>query len=127
MKKTENYINAVDRLNEAIIEYSLHPENDIIQDGLIQRFEFTIELAWKSLKEYMEEYGASLQSALPKMVLKEAYASNLIDDDEIWNEMLKARNWTSHIYSRELSKSIADKIAGKYYGALARLKEFYIK
>lgn len=95
-----------------------------IRDGMIQRFEFSFELAWKSLKEYMAEQGvADLQ--FPKQVLQEAYAAGLIDHEEIWLEMLRARNSMSHIYDDMLAAQIADRIQHTFLPALQALAHRY--
>ena len=60
IQKLENYCKAVERLNEALSDFAQHPDSTVIRDGVIQRFEFTFELAWKSLKEYLEDQGADI-------------------------------------------------------------------
>ena len=83
--KRENFIRAVARLDAAVQDYQqYHMES--IRDGMIQRFAFSFELAWKALKEYMAEQGVpDLQ--FPKQILQEAYAAGLIDDQTVWLEM----------------------------------------
>ena len=92
--KRDNYLRAVQRLGEALEEYAANP-TDTVRDGVIQRFEFTFDLAWKSLKEYMQDQGATTPLQFPKQVLREAYAAELIDDERLWLDMLDARNSTS--------------------------------
>ncbi len=118
-QKFNNYGNALDRLNEGIKKYDY--ENDLLRDGLIQRFEFTFELAWKTLKAIFEDEGLiGLNS--PKMVLREAFSAGIILNDELWLSMLRDRNATSHIYSEEIAKSICLNIEKKYTKALNNLK-----
>lgn len=127
MKKLENYLNAVNRLGEAVTEYLKQKDNTLYQDAVIQRFEFTFELAWKSLKEYMVDQGLNLNDNLPfpKQVLKEAYAHNLIEDEGVWSNMLVSRNMTSHVYDESTAAAIAETISSQYLGALLRLRERY--
>ena len=92
--------------------------NELLRDGIIQRFEFTFELGWKTLKEVFESEGLiGLNS--PKMVLKEAFVSRLIEDEGIWLKMLMDRNATSHIYS--------ENIIDIYIGELKVLRDRIIK
>ena len=123
--KQNNFCAAVDRLKEAVAAYLDTPENTLFQDAAIQRFEFTFELSWKSLKEYLVDQGFSDQLNSPKQVLKEAYAAHVISDSEIWNDMLQSRNLTSHVYDEETSRKIAQDIAQKYLPVLERLKDYY--
>jgi len=110
-KKLENYKNACVRLDEGIKKYN--EKDDMYRDGLIQRFEFTFELAWKTLKAIFEDEGLiGLNS--PKTVLREAYAAGIIDDEEIWLNMLKDRNSTVHIYDEKMSIEICNNIINKY-------------
>lgn len=80
---------------------------------MIQRFKFTFELAWKTLKVIFENEGLiGLNS--PKTVLREAFSAGLIEDDELWLLMLNDRNSTSHIYNEKLAIEICNNIIAKY-------------
>ena len=127
MKKIENYLRAIRHLKEAVDTYSAQPENDLYRDGLIQRFEFTVELAWKSLKEYLEDQGVTITRATPKAVLKDAFAAGVIQDDQIWILILDARNLTSHIYSEETAQNIARQVCSDFLPTLQRLETFYLE
>ena len=115
-----NFIKATHRLEEAVVDYRNIPI-DTVRDGVMQRFEFTFELTWKALKEYMLEAGMTNIMLFPKQVLREAYAANLIDGESIWLDMLKARNTTPHIYDDHIAAVIADKIQNVYLSELQKL------
>ncbi len=123
MTKQRNFCAAVQRLVEAVAEYRDNPSSTV-RDGVIQRFEFTFELAWKSLKEYMEDQGA-LGLQFPKQVLKEAYAAGLLDDDRVWLDMLSSRNVTSHIYDDAQAAAVMSDIQQHYLQTLLALARFY--
>lgn len=109
-RKIETSLNnlekALKRLEEALAEGS---ENSLYIDGTIQRFEFTFELYWKTLKRLLEEEG--IDSKTPREALKQAYAVEWLQGDErIWLQMLRDRNETSHVYSEERAKEIYENI-----------------
>ena len=116
--KFYNFVSAIEQLKSGILLFS--HENDLLRDGLIQRFEFTFELAWKTLKVCFEDEGlVGINS--PKAVLREAFSAGLIDNDNLWLEMLNDRNSTSHIYSQSLAIEICDKIINKYSDEFEKL------
>jgi nucleotidyltransferase substrate binding protein (TIGR01987 family) len=117
-QKFENFKNASDRLNEGILKFD--HINDLQRDGLIQRFEFTFELAWKTLKAIFEDEGLSGVNS-PKTVLREAFSAGMIEDDELWLLMLHDRNSTSHVYSEKLAIEICNNIVTKYSNAFEEL------
>jgi len=119
-KKVQNYNNAVKRLKEGVSRFD--EKDDLLRDGLIQRFEFTFELAWKTLKSIFEDEGLTGLNS-PKTVLREALAAGLIDDDELWLAMLKDRNSTAHIYSEHISIMICGNIQNKYVIELEKMAE----
>lgn len=125
MKKVENYLKAVQRLDEANAEYLKNIENDVIRDGLIQRFEFTFELAWKASKEYLIDQGFSNDLHFPKQVLRAAYENHMIDDEEVWLKMLDSRNRTSHIYDDRVAAAIAENITGSFLPVLLKLSDYF--
>lgn len=122
--KYENFGNAVNRLNEANVAYKRNSDNDIYQDALIKRFEFTFELAWKTLREFMLDQGYSLEILSPKGVISFAWREGIISNEELWLDMLQSRNMSAHDYGRELSADIADKISNHYCKELTALKKY---
>jgi nucleotidyltransferase substrate binding protein (TIGR01987 family) len=125
MEKINNYLHALDQLHLAVMIYEKNPDDALYRDGLIQRFEFTVELAWKSIKEYLEDQGAVLGIASPRGVLKEAYAAGIIHDAEIWNQILTARNLMSHVYDEETAVSTARQICATLLPPLDALAAYY--
>jgi nucleotidyltransferase substrate binding protein (TIGR01987 family) len=118
-QKFENYQSALRRLNEGIVKFD--QTNDLLRDGLIQRFEFTFELAWKTLKAIFENEGLiGLNS--PKTVLSEAFAAGLIKKDQLWLMMLRDRNTTAHIYDEQLALEICSRIIKENVCELAELQ-----
>lgn len=111
--KLANFLKAQERLKEAVSELKQEHASDVVRDGVIQRFEFTYELAWKTTKEYLQNIGI-VDVNSPKMVLKEAYGQQLIINEKIWLLMLNDRNLTSHIYKEDMAIDIADRIVNYY-------------
>ena len=86
------------------------------RDGVIQRFEFTFELLWKTLRLFLRDKGLDAKS--PKDSLKEAFRMGWIKDEETFSQMLEDRNLTSHFYKEEKAKEIFIRIKDKYVAAL---------
>ncbi len=111
-----------DKLNEAVkrLDEGIKKVKDQLdRDGVIQRFEFTFELLWKTLRLFLLDEGINTNS--PKEVLKETFRFGLIKDEKLFLDMLDDRNQTSHIYSEDVSKKIFERIRKKYYTALKKL------
>ena len=125
LQKIENYHHALAQLAEAVQIYTADPGDALYRDGLIQRFEFTVELAWKSLKEYLEDQGAVISINTPRAILKEAFAAGIITDGEQWNAILTARNITSHVYDEKTADGIAGNICRDFLPVLQELVRFY--
>jgi len=101
----EQFKKALARLNEALAA----PKSDIVRDSAIQRFEFTIDMAWKLVKTCLEEkYGVVCQA--PKECFREAYKQKLLTYDEFWLELVDMRNQTSHTYKEEVAQSVFERL-----------------
>lgn len=109
-EKFEKLKSAVARLDEALNEYAQY-KLDTIRDGVIQRFEFCTELAWKTVREYLLDQGYTEINS-PKSVMKQAYADGLIPDG--WIELLNDRNLTSHVYDDATAAQIFERISGHH-------------
>ncbi|WP_425801195.1 nucleotidyltransferase substrate binding protein [Desulfitobacterium sp. Sab5] len=111
--KLTNFQDALQRLKEAVNEFNQPDASDVIRDGVIQRFEFTYELAWKTTKIYLEDSGI-VDVNSPKAVIREAYSQKLITNEKTWLLMLNDRNMTSHMYKKEMAEDIAERISNLY-------------
>ena len=116
-ERLSDYKSAVDRLEEALKE----PESEIVIDGVLHRFEFTFELAWKTMKDFLEYNGISENIGSPREILRRAFESHLIEDGEEWIDMMLARNSLSHLYDEETSRKIYKEIKEKYIKLLEKL------
>ena len=125
MQKIKNYLHALSQLEKAVAAYRAAPDDALYRDGLIQRFEFTTELAWKSIKEYLEDQGATLPISTPRAVLKEAYSTGIITNDAIWSAILTARNLTSHVYDEKTADDIARQVSNDFLPVFKELSRFY--
>jgi len=96
-------------------------ENDVIKAGCIQYFEFSFELAWKTIKRIAEEEGLADCNS-PKSALKAAFSNGWVDAEEVWLEMLSSRNKMSHTYSAEDAIDVYEKLPA-YADALQQLAE----
>lgn len=111
-EKLEKFSEAVNHLEEALEEYDKYGISSS-RDGVIQRFEFCTELAWKSTREFLISEGyVDLNS--PKSVMKQAYTDGIISDEKTWLELLYSRNLTSHIYDEHTASDIFTNIKEKY-------------
>jgi len=116
-RKTENFLRAMESLEDAI---ALPVQNQRDMAGIIQNFEFVYELGWKMLKERLEEQGIIANS--PKEVLEKAYQVKFIEEENLWLEIIKARNLSTHTYDRELAEKLVLDIKSKFMKAFRNLK-----
>jgi nucleotidyltransferase substrate binding protein (TIGR01987 family) len=97
------------------------------KEGVIQRFEYTYELAWKTLKDYLEASGVVISPVTPRQVIKEAFATRIITDGQVWINMLDTRNLLSHSYDFSVFELAVKAIAEHYLPAMEKLHEFFIE
>lgn len=115
-----DFINAAERLKEALQE----EKSDLIIDGVLHRYEFTFELAWKTLKDYLEYLGITVTTGSPREIIKESFAHNIIFDGEVWINMMLARNSLSHLYDEEASRQVYNEIKNTYIFEIEKLVKF---
>lgn len=118
-EREKDFENAVTRLREAMEEDS----TPIVIDGVLHRFEFTFELAWKTMKDYLEYVGIIEKTGSPREVIQEAFKEGLIEDGDKWISMMLARNALSHLYDEEKSREIYEDIKNGYFKLLVDLSK----
>ena len=119
-QRFHNYTKAFQALTEAV-ELSQHRSLTALeQQGLIQSFEFTHELAWKMLKDYLEYQGIS-NVVGSRDASRFAFQNALINDGEVWMQMIVARNQTSHTYNIKIAQAVVDSVLSQFYPAFNQL------
>lgn len=115
-ERIENFNRAFNIYQQAVQEFDW--EKILSHMALIQSYEVTCELAWKVLKDYLFENGISV--SLPKQVVKEAFNKNIIQDGQLWIDMIEARNATSHEYNLEKVSVLLTNISSNFYKELLK-------
>ena len=110
----EDYQNEEDNLDEVL--------NEMMKEGLIQRFEYTHELAWNVMKDYAY-YQGNTEIGGSRDATREAFKMNLIKNEHLWMEMIQNRNRTSHTYDKETAEEIYAAIINQYYDAFEDFKK----
>jgi len=113
-QRLSNYRLALGRLTEAIELAEQRDLTSLEQQGLIQAFEFTHELAWNLMKDYFFWQGNAAITG-SRDAAREAFSKGLLEDGAGWMEMIKSRNQTSHTYNQTVAEAIAQLIIGRYY------------
>ncbi len=109
-----NYSKALFQLNDAIELANERELSKLEEQGLIQAFEYTHELAWNTLKDFLIERG-NKEIYGSKDATREAFNYGLIVDGEIWMDMILSRNKSSHTYNEETADEIVNAILNNYY------------
>lgn len=117
-QRFNNFTRAFDLFESAINSQLV---SKLEKEGLIQRFEYTFELSWKTLRDYMR-YGG-IQADLPRDVIKQGFASGLIQDGQSWIDMLEDRNLMAHTYDEKAFETVYLRITRDYYSAIKQVYE----
>ena len=119
-QRFENLKKAYSLLKEVV---DLYPNlSDLEKEGMVQRFEYTFELAWNTIKDYLESKG--IEEKFPRDIIKSAFKTNIISDEETWISILDNRNLVSHTYDRDSFTFAVNNISGTYYKAITELIGF---
>ena len=106
-RNLKSFEKALLQLGDALEE----SESPIVRDACLQRFEFSYELLWKTLKVFLEEIHG-VRAVSPRQVFKEAFALSIIDEELTFVEMIESRNTLSHTYDEEQATKIYVKCGG---------------
>ncbi|MBT3394303.1 MAG: nucleotidyltransferase [Waddliaceae bacterium] len=126
IQRFNNFGKAYTQLKQAVELSRERPLSELEQQGLIQCFKYTHELAWKTLKDFLENSGNEKIYG-SKDATREAFKLGLINDGDIWMSMIKSRNQTSHTYNRDAADEIVAVIIGSYFNEFSAFLDAFSK
>jgi nucleotidyltransferase substrate binding protein (TIGR01987 family) len=123
-QRFQNFNLALATLTEAHALSQTRPLTKLEAQGLIQGFEFTHELSWNVLKDYLEAQG------FPNIIgsrnaVRQAFKEALIENGDVWMDMIKARNLTSHTYNVDVAQQISSDILQRFHPAFMQMSETF--
>ncbi len=119
-QRFENYLKALQTLTDAATLAGERELSKLEEQGVIQFFEFTHELAWNVLKDYLEYQGVG-NIVGSRGAVREAFRNGLIEDGETWMAMIRDRNLSSHTYDQETAREIVGRILGEHHPAFLKM------
>lgn len=118
-QRLESLQRALIQLQAALAAHQAAPGDEVIGMAVIKAYEFSFELGWKTLKDLLAYEG--IDAPLPRQVIREAFAANLVRDGQIWIDMLEQRNLMAHTYDTERARQALSLIQGRFATALLEL------
>jgi nucleotidyltransferase substrate binding protein (TIGR01987 family) len=125
-QRLKNFSTALNNLREAVNLSQKRELSNLEKQGLIQSFEFTHELAWKIMKDYFDFQGGNLITG-SRDATREAFNNSLISQGDLWMEMIKSRNQTSHTYNENVANEIVKKIVKEYFNLFQQFFKTMVK
>ena len=122
-QRFENYRSALKELGEFIERDEL---NKYEEQGLVKAFEYTYELAWKTLKDFLKYQGVE-GIVGSRDAFRSAFNSEIVKDGHLWMSMIESRNKTAHTYNKKTAEEIADDVRERFYPAFRELESFFIE
>ncbi len=114
IQRFSSFKKAFNKLSLIVENKKLDALNELETEGLIQRFEYTYELAWKTLQDFLRHKGY-IDIAGPTSVLQQAFADGYIEDEKGWRNIKKSRELTAHTYNESVAEEIAESIMNSFY------------
>jgi nucleotidyltransferase substrate binding protein (TIGR01987 family) len=125
-QRFQNFDSALVLLREAL-ERGPGALSALEKEGTVQRFEYCFDLAWKTLKDYLMESGVAISPVTPRQVIKDAFAAKLLDDGQLWMDMLVERNLLAHTYDKAVFDKAVAAIHARYLPALGAVHDWFLE
>ncbi|MBI9034238.1 MAG: nucleotidyltransferase substrate binding protein [Bacteroidales bacterium] len=122
VQRFDNYQKALNQLKKAVEISSQRDLNDLEQQGVVQAFEYTHELAWKTLKDFLE-YKGNEGIYGSRDATRVSFKLGIVENGEVWMDMIKSRNQSSHTYNEETATKVVNDILKSYYKEFIALEE----
>lgn len=122
-QRFQNFSRALTLLRSAL-ESGPQALNPLEKEGAVERFEYCFELAWKTVKDYLEHSGVVFTALTPRQVLKDAYAAKILQEGQVWIEVLDHRNLLSHNDDEARFEEVVRAIHARYLPAMVELHGF---
>lgn len=125
-QRFQNFQKALSQLEQAVNLRHTRELSSLEEQGLIKAFEYTYELSWLTLRDFLKGKGKSdLYGS--RDVFREAFSLEILEKGEVWMEMIKHRNSTSHTYDEEMAEDILKVIVQDYVPAFQQLNSFFVE
>ena len=122
IQRFKNYKRALEQLGRAVQLMRERELSELEKQGVIQAFEFTHELSWKTMKDFLEHRG-NTEIYGSKDSVRLAFKFGIIEDGEVWMQMVKSKNLSSYTYDEQTANQIVEVICKEYYPAFVKLRE----
>jgi nucleotidyltransferase substrate binding protein (TIGR01987 family) len=124
-QRFQNFDRVFALFRSAMEDRPLDAYSALEQEGIIQRFEFAYELAWKTMKDYLQAGGIDISPVTAREVIKQAFAARLVEDGQVWIDMMLHSNQLSHTCDYAKFRDVLDAARARYCPAMARLHTWF--